>query len=283
MAADLKAAILTELGRGDEIAVAERMKAAAVALASGIDGLDEAVPEAGERLPQVLAATSDAGEAFLTVGFPALEYGRGASLEALAPALRHVALATSAGRTDQGATRVAATVTLGRLAWALAAFALSCDRPEALAAANRAQVFVPFSNGDVEPVISLRALRYPDALGGNAGNSFADYHDWLAGLPLLSDYPLFAAEFDLAFDEGDLVLAMLLGRLRGGGHTRARSRETARRLAARAGDEAQRPGFEALFPGDDTLEQRLNAAYCATESDYRGFDRGPAALFEVEE
>src|SRR5690348_15433261 len=196
MAADLKAAILTELGRGDEIAVAERMKAAAMALASRIDGLDEAVPEAGERLQQVLAATSDAGEAFLAITFPVLEYGRRASLEALAPTLRHVALATSAGRTDQAATRVAAAVTLGRLTWALAAFALSCDRPEALAAANRAQVLVPFSNGDVEPVISLRTLRYPDALGGNAGNSFADYHDWLAGLPLLGDYPLFAAEFD---------------------------------------------------------------------------------------
>jgi hypothetical protein len=283
MAADLKAEILAELGRGNEIAVAERLKAAAVAMASGIDGLDQAVPEAGERLPPVLAATSDAGEAFLAVAFPVLEYGRGASLEALAPALRHVVLATSAGRTDQGATRVAATVALGRLAWALAAFALSCDRPAALAAANRAQVLVPFSNGDVESVISLQALRYPDALGGNAGNSFADYRDWLAGLPLLGEYPLFAADFDLAFDEGDLVLAMLLGRLRGGVYARARRRETARRLAARAGDEAQRPGLEALFSGDGTLEQRLDAAYRATESDYRGFDRGPAALFEVEE
>ena len=283
MAADLKGEILKELGRGDEIAVAERMKAAAVALASGIDRLEEAVPKAGGRLQQVLAATSDAGEAFLAVSFPVLEYGRGASLEALAPALRHIALATSAGRTDQVAPRVAASVTLGRLAWALAAFALSADRPEALAAASRAQVLVPFSNGDTEPVISLKALRYPDALGGNAGHSTANYHDWLAGLPLLRDYPLFAADFDLAFDEGDLVLAMLLGRLRGGVYARARNRETARRLAARAGDKEQRPALEALFPGTGTLEQRLNATYRATESDYRGFDRGPADLFEVEE
>ena len=169
------------------------------------------------------------------------------------------------------------------MAWALAAFALSCDRPEALAAANRAHVLVPFSNDDVEPVISLKALRYPDALGGNAGHSIANYHDWLAGLPLLGDYPLFTAELDLAFDEGDLVLAMLLGRLRGGVYARPRNRETARRLAARARDEAQRPGLEALFPGNGTLEQRLNAGYRATESDYRGFDRGPADLFEVEE
>jgi hypothetical protein len=282
MAADLKAEILAELGRGDEVAVAERLKAAAVALASGIDGLDEAVPEAGERLPQVLAATSDAAEAFLAVAFPVLEYGHEASLKALAPALRHVALATSAARTDQAATRVAATVALGRLAWALAAFALDCDRPEALAAANRAQVIVPFANGDVESVISLQTLRYPDALGGNAGNSFADYHEWLSRLPLLGEYPLFTAEFEVAFAEGDLVLAMLLGRLRGGVCARGRSRESAQRLAARVDDRAQRHGFEALFPGDGALEERLDAAYRATESDYRGFDRGPAALFEVE-
>ena len=88
MAADLKGEILKEAGRGDEIAVAERMKAAAVALASGVDGLDEEVPEAGERLPQVLAATSDAGEAFLAVSFPALEYeprGAGASVASRRP------------------------------------------------------------------------------------------------------------------------------------------------------------------------------------------------------
>ena len=149
-------------------------------------------------------------------------------------------------------------------------------------AANRARVVVPFSNGDVEPVISLRALRYPDALGGDAGNSFANYHDWLSGLPLLAEYPLFAGEFDVAFDEGDLVLAMLLGQLRGRVYARGRSRESAQRLAARVADQAQRPGLEALFPGDGALEQRLDAAYGAIESDSRGFDRGPAALFEVE-
>jgi hypothetical protein len=281
--ADLKAEILAELGRGDEVAVAERLKATAVALVAVIEGLDEAVPAAGERLPQVLAATSDAGEAFLGVAFPVLEYGRAASLDALPKALRHVALATSGARSDQGATRVAATVAGGRLTWALAAFALSCDRPDALAAANRALVVVPFGNGEVEPVISLRSLRFPDALGRNAGNSFADYHDWLHGLTLLDDYPLFASEFEVAFDEGDLVLAMLLGRLHGAVYARGRSRESAQRLAARSRDEAQRPGLEALFPGADGLEERLDAAYRATESDQRGFDRGPAGLFEAAE
>lgn len=283
MGADLKAEILAELGRGDEVAVAERLKAAAVALASVVDRVDEAVPEGRERLTQVLAATSDGGEALLAVAFPVLEYGRDRSLEALAPALRHVALATSAGGTDRAATRVAATVALGRLAWALAAFALNCDRPEDLVAASRAQVAVPFSNGEIEPVISLQALRYPDALGGDAGNAFADYHDWLAGLPLLAEYPLFVAEFDIAFEEGDLVLAMMLGRLRGRVYARGRVRRSAQRFAARAADGAQRAGLEALFPGDGTLEERLDAAYGATENDYRDFDRGPAALFEVEE
>ena len=279
----MKTEILAELGRGDEVAVAERLKAAAVAVVAVIDGLDEAVPAAGGRLPQVLAATSDAGEAFLAVAFPVLEYGRDRSLEALSPALRHIALATSAGRADQAPTRVAATIALGRLASALAAFTLHADRPNALAAANRAQVVVPFGNGEVEPVISLRSLRFPDALGQDAGNSFADYHDWLQGLALLDDYPLFAAEFEVAFDEGDLVLAMLLARIRARVYARGRSRESVQRLAARSRDQAQRPGLEALFPGEGSLEERLDAAYRATESDQRGFDRGPAGLFEAAE
>lgn len=63
------------------------------------------MPEAGERLPKVLSQTSDAREAFLAVAFRALEYGRDRSLEAFAPALRHVALATSAARTDQATAR----------------------------------------------------------------------------------------------------------------------------------------------------------------------------------
>jgi hypothetical protein len=281
VAAEPRTETLAELGRGDEVAVAERLKSAAVVLASAIDGIDEAVPIADGRLAQVLAATSEPGEAFLAVAFPAIEYGRDRSIDAFAPALRHVALSTAAARTDQAATRVAATVTVGRLAWALAAFALHCDRPEALAAAGRARVVVPFADGEVEPVVSLRALRYPDALGGNAGDSFANYHDWVEGLELLSQYPLFVAEFELAFDEGDLFLAMMLARLRGRVYSRGRSQASAQRLATRASDPSQRPGLDALFPGEGTLEQRLDAAYQATESDYRGFDRGPATLFEV--
>jgi hypothetical protein len=283
MSADVKAEILAELGRGNEVAVAERLKAAAVAVAAAIEAIEQAAPDAGGRLPQVLVGTSDASEAFVAVAFPVLEYGRNESLESLPQAIRHVALATSAAGTDQEATRVAATVCLGRLVSALAAFALHCGRPHALAAANRAQVIVPFSNGEAEPVISLRALRYPDALGGNAGDSFRDYHDWLAGLSLVAHYPLFAAEFDLAFDEGDLMLAMLLAQQRPRVYAHGRSRESARRLAARAGDQAQRPGLEALFRGEGVLEKRLDSAYRATETDIRRFDRGPESLFEVEQ
>jgi len=112
VAADLKAEILGELGRGDEVAVAERLKSAAVTFAARIDSLEDAVPDAGDFLAWVLSETSDDAEAFLAVAFPILEYGRRACLDALSPTLRHVALATSAGRTDQAATRVTATCAL---------------------------------------------------------------------------------------------------------------------------------------------------------------------------
>jgi hypothetical protein len=280
MSADPLSEILAELGRGDEVAVAERLKTVAFELGALLDDLpDEDGQLTDERVSELLDATSAPGEAFLTVAVPVVEYGRAAALEALPRALRYVTRATAAARTDQNARRVAAVPAVGRLVWALAAFALHCDRPEALVALGRARVTVPFSDGDVAPVMALTALRYPDALGGNAGNSFRDYHDWLAARPLLQRYPLFAAELDAALLEADLVLGMYAGRLRSRVYSTGHDRDTARRFVARLEDAAQREALERLFPGEGSLEERLEHAYAATEGDRNRFERGPAQLF----
>lgn len=282
MSADVFAETLAELGRGDEIAVAERLKTAAIELASLLDGLpgdDRQLTD--ERVRELLDVTSDAGEAFLSVAFPVVEYGRAAAFEALPRALRHVTRVTAAARTDQTARRLAAVPAVGRLVWAVAAFALHCDRPGSLVALARARVAVPFSD-DVAPVIALISLRYPNALGGNAGHSFHNHHDWLAGLALLERYPLLQAELDLTFLEGDLLLAMYAGRFHQPVHSIGRERDTVRRLVARVDDVAQREALEQLFPGADELEARLEQAYAATEGDRNRFETAPSRLFADE-
>jgi hypothetical protein len=279
VSADRRREILDELGRGDEIAVAERLKDEAVAFAGLLDDMPGDDGQlTSERVQELLAATSSAGESFLTVAFPVVEYADRAALETLPRALRQVTMTTAAARTDQTARRVAAVPAVGRLVWALAGFALHCDRPAALAILARARIRVPFYD-DVEPVIALTALRHPDAFGQNAGVAFRDYYEWLAQLDLLEQYPLFRTELDAALLEVDLVLAMCTSRFRGRIYSSGRARDTVRRFTARIEDAAQRQALEDLFPGDGELEDRLEHAYAATEGDRNRFERGPASLF----
>jgi hypothetical protein len=280
MSADRLRDILDELGRGDEIATAERLKSEAVALAAVLDDLpgdDRQLTR--ECVQELLAATSSAGESFLTVAFPVIEYAERAALETLPRALRQVTLVTAAAAgTDQTARRIAAVPAIGRLVWALAAFALHCDRPAALVTLARARIRVPFDN-EVESVIALTALRHPEAFSQDAGVAFRDYHDWLSQLDLLQRYPLFRAELDAALLEADLVLALCTSRVRNRIFSSGRARDTVRRFAARVDDAAQWQALDELFPGDGELQERLERAYAATEGDGNRFERGPAKLF----
>jgi hypothetical protein len=282
LSGERRAEILGELGRSDEVAVAERLKAEAFALAELLDNLpgDDGRLTL-ERVQELLAATSQAGESFLTVAFPVVEYASGPALEMLPRALRQVTLGTAAARTDQTARRIGAVPAIGRMVWAITAFALHCDRPSALVALSRARIRVPF-DVDVQSVIALIELRHPGAFGQNAGTAFQDYHDWLASLDLLQDYPAFRADLDEAMLEADLLLAMCNGRLRGGVYSTGRSRGSVRRLMARVGDAAQRQALDELFAGDGELEERLERAYAATEGNQHGFERGPVRLFGSE-
>jgi hypothetical protein len=159
----------------------------------------------------------------------------------------------------------------------MSAFPLSCDRLDSLVALARARVQVPFSD-DVQPVVALTALRYPEALGGNAGNAFRNYDEWLRGRSLLERYPLFESDLDAALLEADLLLAMEAGRFRRRIYARGHARDTVRRFRARVGDPVQRAALDALFPGPQTLEERLEAAYAAVEGGRERFETGPQLL-----
>jgi hypothetical protein len=136
---------------------------------------------------------------------------------------------------------------------------------------------VPYDE-KVEAVI-IDALRHPDAFSQDAGVAFQDYTDWLSRLDLLDDYPQLRSDLDAAMPEADLVLAMCAARSRTRVFSNGRSRGAVRRLTARLDDVVQRQAFEDLFPGDDSLEGRLERAYAVTVGDRNRFERGPETLF----
>jgi hypothetical protein len=75
MSADPFSETLAELGRADEVSVAERLKVVATELAALLEELpgdDRQLTD--ERVAELLDVTSEPAEAFLTVAFPIVEY-----------------------------------------------------------------------------------------------------------------------------------------------------------------------------------------------------------------
>lgn len=279
MSADVLHEVLGELGRGDEVAVAERLKANADGLVSRLGNLPgddrELTPE---RVAELLAATSDACEGFLMVALPAIEYSDGIALRQLPRSLGYITRATAAASTHQTARLIAGVPAVGRIVWALTTFALHCDRLQALVALAAARVDVPFED-DTRPVLALTSLRYPDALDRSALNSFRNYREWLAALGLLDHHPFFRQDLEPAFSEGDLVLAIYTGQFRDRIYAVGCDRATVRRFLARVADPVQRVALEQLFVGEGSLEERLEHAYATVAGDQNSFEHGPAHLF----
>lgn len=279
-ATDRNKETLEALSRGDQIAVVEAVKQVAQAITEAIDAqVEETSPE---RVWDALSALS---EELLAVLFPVIEYGDERALEVIPRALLHVGTQTSAALQETGTHRVGGSVALGRITWAVVAYAIHCGRFDAIADASRATVQVPFSNNETAPLIALTSLRYPDALGGNAGQSFETYRDWLRALPVVTErYPLFSAEFEDVFGEADLLLALLLTQQRGRVYSLGRTRRTVPRLARRFRDRKNRGDVSTLFavPEDD-LDQALERAYATLETDQNRWESPPATLFGHEE
>jgi hypothetical protein len=152
---------------------------------------------------------------------------------------------------------------LGRLVWALAAFALHCDRPAALVSLSRAAMRVPYDD-DITPVMTLIALRHPTHSGKTLAWRSRTTTTGLRPSTCFSVYPVLRGELDAAMLEADLVLAMCTARFRSHVFSRGHVREAVQRLTARVGDATQRRGLQELFPGEIDLEARLERAYALT-------------------
>jgi hypothetical protein len=206
---------------------------------------------------------------------PVIEYGDERALNVLVRCMLRIADATSVAGEERGWNRDCAVIALGRLTWAATAYSLHCRRLDALAELSRLSVRAPYGDRKVETLIALKELRYPIALGQNAGNSYIDYRDWHLALEFVPErYALFAREREESFDEADLVLAIRSALEGGRVHCASLNTRTARRFADHALDPYCRPGLATTFRVSEAdLNETLERAFADVETDQRRFDR----------
>lgn len=281
-AVDLQAKILDRLGAGDDVFAAEASKEKAVAVASAL-GAEEAEPKAptaDERVAALLAPVDEPAEELLAVVLPVVEYGGPRALDAIPRALLHIARQTSLGGRESGWRSAAGALVVGRLGWALTAYALHCGRLDGLCAAWRAIPPPRYEDETPTPVLADPSLRHADAFDRDAGKAYDDYRSWLAGRELVgARYPLFAAELDDVFAEADFLLALRAEAAhRYGVYSHGFTRATVARFRGRLGDGAFRAGLASLF-GVAELEAALATAYESVKTNPHRFDRPPTQLF----
>jgi len=175
--------VLEQLGRGDPIAAREQLKEKAVRFAQALEDQILVEPERGttdvEQRDAFLAAVTQSAEELLAAALPLVEYGDSNDHAAIAQALQHV---VDRGLSEERGGRIArasAVVAVARVVWALATYALTTRRIDALVALASVGTLRRYEGQPMLPIVDDRSYRYPDALGGNAGESYRDYHDWL--------------------------------------------------------------------------------------------------------
>jgi hypothetical protein len=278
--AELNREVLGQLAAGDVVSPHESAKKRVATLVALIE-----VPYDGARTPgdlreDMLARWCAPSIELLAVLFPVVEYGDERAISVLSRCMLRIASATSLMSEERGWNRQCGVIALGRLVWAVTAYSLHCRRLDALAELSRVSIRLRHGSRPVEPLIGMRELRYPDALDRNAGNSYANYREWLLALDLVSEqYPLFARELEESFDEADLVLAIRAAVEGGRAYSAAVDSKTVRRFADHALDPLCRPGLATTFrTSEDALNDTLEGAFALVETDQSRWDR-PRSIF----
>lgn len=279
-AAALNEEVLKQLASGDIVSPQELAKKRVGTLVALVDEPYDGGRTQEDLREEMLTRWDAPCVELLAILFPVIEYGDERALNVLARCMLRIASATSVVGDERGWNRDCGVIALGRLTWAVTAYSLHCRRLDALAQLSRVSVRAPFGNRRVETLIALRELRYPISLGQNAGNSYANYRDWLLALGFVPErYELFARERQESFDEADLVLATRAALEGGRVYCVCLDTKTARRFADHALDPACRPGFATTFrTTEDDLNETLGRAFADVETDQYRFDR-PRSLF----
>ena len=281
---ELAGQVLERLRTGDDVSAAEALKQSAEDLTRVLERLQSpSHPLADKQEVDALLGPSEGpAERMLAVLLPVVEYGGRSSLATIPRALRHVARKTSL-MADSPRLGVGGTLVLGRLVWALAAYAISCERLSGLATAWRASSD-PLHEEDIPgPLLANPSLRHADIYGRTADRAYEDYRAWLQERSLLNErYALFLAELDAIFAEADVLLALLSASAttRGRVYSHGLTAQTVNRLRARLAQPHWRSELAALFgAAEDALENVLAEAYQRLESDRRHWESPPAQLF----
>lgn len=282
-ALELHADVLTRLGGGDEVYVAEELKDRAAALTAVVASENEVSGDTSEeRLKSLLVKTDAPAEELLAVLFPIVEYGSAASIAVIPRALVHVARSTSLARLQSGFRAAVGTLVIGRVVWAMTAHALQCNRLDAVAAAWRA-VSEPRSGDEpAPPLLADPSIRHPDAYDRDARRGYESHRSWLAERELIrSRYPLLADELDDAFAEADFLLALRAEAVHSYGvYSHGFTRSTVARFRARLRDAEGRRGLSAVFSvALDELDATLSSAYASVRTNPHAWDRPPEELF----
>lgn len=265
---------IERLGRGDRIAAREELKRRAVGFAQALEERLVVEPEAGTTSEQqrdaFLTAVTEPAEGLLAAALPLVEYGGADDHAAIAQALQHVVdRGISEGRGGRIA-QISAVVAVARLVWAMATYALTSRRIDALVALASVGTLGRYEERPMLSIVDDRRYRYPEALGGNAGNSYRDYREWLGARQLVAErLPYLSAALEATFGEADLQLALRMQaqfprRTYSGGMRSS----IVRRLALRFRDPQQRRHLIDFFGVDDgQLDERVDGAYVQLEHD----------------
>jgi hypothetical protein len=219
---------------------------------------------AEEQMQAFLAAHDEANERLLAAAFPAIEYGSEHLLSAVGRSATHVVRPSAQVRSGSALRPGAAIVVAGRVLWAMATYALLCNRTEAVAVLDSITIRPPDEDREGVPAFGRTEFRYPQVLSGNAGNSYEHYRSWLGERSLVAErLPLFATGLNDVFAETDLLLALrMISVVQHRTYSGGAEAPTVRRLVDRFRDPRQRPGLAALFRiGDDELDELVESCY----------------------
>lgn len=273
-AIDIYDEALAQLDRGERIGVREEVKRRAVAFAEALNEQLVAEPEAGATPEQhrdsLLAVVTEPAEELLAAALPLAEYGDADDHATIARAVQHVVDCGIADERGGRIARISAVVAVGRVVWAIATYALSARRIDALVTLAGVGTVPRHNEGSTLSLIEDRSYRYPEALGGSAGDSYRDYYNWLVARELVANrLPYLATALDTTFGEADLLLALRMqARFPGRTYSGGMRDSVVRRLAVRFRDVGQRRHLIDFFGvADGQLDATVDGAYVRLEYD----------------
>jgi len=263
-AIDVHAQSLACLGQRDSVQACELLKLQTLQtlerLNTAIDGYNGGIGR--DAVIETLAELGADDERWLAIALPLIEYGTPDDQRTVARMLSITAERTLA-REDRGDGTVIADWSIGRRAWAAAAYALAADRIDGFAALSRSPIMRWAGESETAPLAQSQRLRH-SLLLRDWRATVDQYLTWFGELPLRPKLALFDPILPGGHgDEADILLALVATNTKGGVTWTGRLHGRAvRRLGARLSDLEQRRALaRALDVSEQDVADELDARY----------------------